>query len=176
MRLSELFPGPREGRSVTTGLEVEIRGLSADSRRIEPGFLFAALPGSKADGRSFISEAASRGAVAVLAPPGTPVPSGVALVADDNPRRRLALMAARFHGRQPRLVAAVTGTSGKTSTAEFTRQIWGLLGHPAASLGTLGMIAPAGREYLSLTTLDPVELHRRLADLARAGVERLAME
>jgi len=161
---------------VTTGLEVEIRGLSADSRRIEPGFLFAALPGSKADGRSFISEAASRGAVAVLAPPGTPVPSGVALVADDNPRRRLALMAARFHGRQPRLVAAVTGTSGKTSTAEFTRQIWGLLGHPAASLGTLGMIAPAGREYLSLTTLDPVELHRRLADLARAGVERLAME
>ncbi len=161
---------------MTTGLEVEIRGLSADSRRIEPGFLFAALPGSKADGRSFISEAASRGAVAVLAPPGTPVPSGVALVADDNPRRRLALMAARFHGRQPRLVAAVTGTSGKTSTAEFTRQIWGLLGHPAASLGTLGMIAPAGREYLSLTTLDPVELHRRLADLARAGVERLAME
>jgi len=161
---------------VTTGLEVEIRGLSADSRKIEPGFLFAALPGSKADGRSFIPAAAAKGAVAVLAPAGTEVPSGLVHVADDNPRRRLALMAARFYGRQPRIIAAVTGTSGKTSTAEFTRQIWALLGHRAASLGTLGVIAPEASEYLSLTTLDPVELQRRLAGLARDGVDRLAME
>ena len=71
---------------MTTGLEVEIRGLSADSRKIEPGFLFAALPGSKLDGRRFIAEAAARGAVAVLAPEGTEVPAGIALVADENPR------------------------------------------------------------------------------------------
>ena len=158
------------------GTEVEIRGLSADSRSIEPGFLFAALPGSRSDGRRFIAEAAARGAVAVLAPAGTAVPPGVALVPDDNPRRRLALMAARFYARQPRVIAAVTGTSGKTSTAEFARQIWGLLGRPAASLGTLGVTAPQGNEYLSLTTLDPIELHRRLAALADAGIDHLAME
>src|SRR5260370_33311593 len=119
MRLSELLPGPREGQSVTTngaatggltvgglattGNEIEIRGLSADSRKIEPGFLFAALPGSKADGRGFIAEAAAKGAVAVLAPAGTELPPGIALVADENPRRRLALMAARFFSRQPRI-------------------------------------------------------------------------
>jgi UDP-N-acetylmuramoyl-L-alanyl-D-glutamate--2,6-diaminopimelate ligase len=161
---------------VTTGLEVEIRGLSADSRKIEPGFLFAALPGSKLDGRRFIAEAAARGAVAVLAPAGTAVPAGIALVADENPRRRLALMAARFYARQPRAVAAVTGTSGKTSTVEFTRQIWALLDRRAASLGTLGVVTPEGGEYLSLTTLDPIDLHRRLADLAAAGIDRLALE
>ncbi|HEY2111399.1 MAG TPA: Mur ligase family protein, partial [Dongiaceae bacterium] len=156
--------------------EIEIRGLSADSRKIEPGFLFAALPGSKADGRGFIAEAAAKGAVAVLAPAGTELPPGIALVADANPRRRLALMAARFFARQPRIVAAVTGTSGKTSTAEFTRQIWRLLGRRAASLGTLGLVAPAGSEYLSLTTLDPIDLHRRLAGLADSGIDHLAME
>ena len=161
---------------MTTGLEVEIRGLSADSRKIEPGFLFAALPGSKLDGRRFIAEAAKKGAVAVLAPEGTEVPTGVALVADENPRRRLALMAARFYGRQPRTIAAVTGTSGKTSTAEFTRQIWALLDRRAASLGTLGIVAPEGSEYLSLTTLDPIDLHRRLAGLAEAGIDHLVME
>ncbi len=93
-----------------------------------------------------------------------------------NPRRRLALMAARFFARQPRIVAAVTGTSGKTSTAEFTRQIWQLLGRRAASLGTLGLVAPAGSEYLSLTTPDPIDLHRRLAELADSGIDHLAME
>src|SRR5258707_4881145 len=169
MRLSELLRGPMEGQGVTTGgtaagglttgseSEIEIRGLSADSRKIEPGFLFAALPGSKADGRGFIAEAAAKGAVAVLAPAGTQLPPGIALVADENPRRRLALMAARFFARQPRIVAAVTGTSGKTSTAEFTRQIWQLLGRRAASLGTLGLVSPGGSDYLSLTTLDPID-------------------
>jgi len=188
MRLSELLRGPREGQSVTTSggvaggvttgneSEIEIRGLAADSRKVEPGFLFAALPGSKADGRGFIAEATAKGAVAVLAPAGTPLPPGVALVADENPRRRLALMAARFFARQPRIVAAVTGTSGKTSTAEFTRQIWQQLGRRAASLGTLGLVAPGGSEYLSLTTLDPIDLHRRLAGLADSGIDHLAME
>src|SRR5215470_10959557 len=176
MRLSEIWRGPREGQGVTTGLEVEISGLSADSRKIEPGFLFAALPGSRADGRSFIAEAARKGAVAVLAPEGTSVPPGMSLVTDPNPRRRLALMAARFFARQPRVAALVTGTSGKTSTAEFTRQIWQKLGRSAASLGTLGLVAPGRSEYLSLTTLDPVELHRHLKELADSGIDHLAME
>jgi len=155
---------------------VDIRGLSADSRQVGPGFLFAALPGAKTDGRRFIDQAIAKGAVAVLAEPQTQVPPGTVLVADENPRRRLALMAAKFFGRQPRHIVAVTGTSGKTSAAEFTRQLWASLGRPAASLGTLGLVLPGRSEYLSLTTLDPVELHRRLADVATQGIEHLAME
>jgi UDP-N-acetylmuramoyl-L-alanyl-D-glutamate--2,6-diaminopimelate ligase len=158
------------------GSEVEIRGLTADSRQVEPGFLFAALPGVRTDGRRFIDQAVAAGAVAVLAAPDIALPPGVTLVADANPRRRLALIAARFFACQPRRIAAVTGTSGKTSTAEFARQLWTLLGLRAASLGTLGVVAPSGSEYLSLTTLDPVELHRRLAALAESGVEHLAIE
>ena len=111
---------------------LDIRGLSADSRQVGPGFLFAALPGARTDGRRFIAQAIANGAVAILAEPHTPVPDGTLLVADENPRRRLALMAAKFYGRQPRQIAAVTGTSGKTSTAEFTRQIWAALGMPAS--------------------------------------------
>ncbi|HEY2890881.1 MAG TPA: Mur ligase family protein, partial [Dongiaceae bacterium] len=155
---------------------VDIRGLSADSRQVEPGFVFAALPGAKTDGRRYIDQAVAKGAVAVLAEPTTAVPAGTVLLVDPNPRRRLALMAAIFYGRQPRHVAAITGTSGKTSTAEFTRQLWAALGHASASLGTLGIVAPGNTEYLPLTTLDPVELHRRLAEIARDGVDHLAME
>ncbi len=176
MRLSELFDGPREGQAITMNTAVDIRGLSADSRQVGPGFLFAALPGTKTDGRRFIDQAIAKGAVAVLAEPHTQVPPGAVLVSDENPRRRLALMAAKFFGRQPRHIVAVTGTSGKTSAAEFTRQLWASLGRSAASLGTLGLVLPGRSEYLSLTTLDPVELHRRLADVATQGIEHLAME
>jgi UDP-N-acetylmuramoyl-L-alanyl-D-glutamate--2,6-diaminopimelate ligase len=176
MRLSELFDGPREGRSIEMSAAVDIRGLSADSRQVEPGFVFAALPGAKADGRRFVDQAVAKGAVAVLAEPGTSVPAGTVLLVDPNPRRRLALMAAIFYGQQPRRIAAVTGTSGKTSTAEFTRQIWAQLGRSAASLGTLGVVMPGKSEYLPLTTLDPVALHKRLAEMARSGIDHLAME
>jgi UDP-N-acetylmuramoyl-L-alanyl-D-glutamate--2,6-diaminopimelate ligase len=100
----------------------------------------------------------------------------VALVFDDNPRRRFAMMAARFYGRQPKTVAAVTGTNGKTSVVWFLRQIWAVLGHSAASVGTLGIIAPGLEQPGSLTTLDPVTLHQTLARLAEMGVDRLAME
>ncbi len=158
------------------GTAVDIRGLSADSRQVGPGFLFAALPGAKTDGRRFIDQAIAKGAVAVLAEPDTEVPAGAVLVADENPRRRLALMAAKFFARQPRHIAAVTGTSGKTSTVEFTRQLWARLGRNAASLGTLGLVLPGRSEYLALTTLDPVELHRRLAEIVNRGVEHLAIE
>ena len=157
----------------------DILGLSADSRAVEPGFLFAALPGSQADGRDFIDQAVARGAVAVLAPRGTRLKSNtppVRLLTAENPRRALARMAARFYGAQPRTVAAVTGTSGKTSVASFLRQIWAALGHDAASLGTLGLEPARPGAPKSLTTPDPVELQACLAALARDGVDHLVLE
>nr|WP_328702861.1 UDP-N-acetylmuramoyl-L-alanyl-D-glutamate--2,6-diaminopimelate ligase [Arenibaculum pallidiluteum] len=155
-----------------------ITGLTSDSRAVRPGFLFAALPGTKADGASFIPQALAAGAVAVLAAEGTALPAGAtaALIADANPRRRLALLAAAFYGRQPATVVAVTGTNGKTSTVQFTRQIWERLGRRAASLGTLGVTARGLDRYGSLTTPDTVSLHATLAELADAGIDHLAME
>jgi len=171
----------------TLRLDPEITGLTADSRNVAPGYLFAALPGARADGRSFIASALSRGAAAILAPPGTALPDGandnaVPLIVDDDPRRRLALLAARFFGAQPRVAAAVTGTNGKTSVAWFTRQVWRALGHSAASMGTLGVTGPGVAEALGddagpgLTTADPVAIHRNLAALAGAGIDHLVME
>ena len=159
--------------------DLEIRGLTADSRRIEPGYLFAALPGSRHDGRAFIDDAVTRGAVAVLAEPGTrltPSEPPVALLADPNPRRALARMAATFYDRQPATIAAVTGTNGKTSVADFVRQIWQQQGFAAASLGTLGA-NPAHRSAPDgLTTPDPVALHGYLAALANDGTDHLVLE
>ncbi len=158
---------------------LDIRGLTADSRKVAPGYLFAALPGSRSDGRAFIGDAIARGAVAVLATPGTSLDAPdrpVALLTDDNPRRRLALMAARYFGRQPATIAAVTGTNGKTSVVEFARQIWIHLGQKAASLGTLGLQPPRPDAPISLTTPDPIDLHRCLAALAGDGIDHLAME
>src|SRR5690606_33984211 len=163
----------------TAQAEMEISGLTADSRKVAAGYLFAALPGSRADGRDFIPQALERGAAAVLAPEGTELPQsarGVALVTDGNPRRRLALLAARFYARQPETVAAVTGTNGKTSVASFTRQLWQTLGHASASLGTLGLQPPRPDAPASLTTPDPVELHRCLATLARDSIHHVVLE
>ncbi len=159
--------------------EKEISGLTADSRQVAAGYLFAALPGSQADGRDFIPQALAGGAVAVLAPEGTSLPAGaenVALVTDANPRRRLARLAAAFYECQPATAVAVTGTNGKTSVASFTSQIWQALGHQAASLGTLGLQPPRPDAPASLTTPDPVELHRCLASLARDHVDHVVLE
>ena len=164
--------------------QIEIAGMTADSRQVEPGFLFAAIPGNRADGRDFIGGAVERGAVAILAPPGAGDLASVAgldrqrvaLIVDENPRRRFALMAARFFSEQPATVAAVTGTNGKTSVVWFLRQIWAVLGHKAASLGTLGLHAPDVQMNGRLTTPDPVQLHRTLDRLKVAGVDHLAME
>lgn len=154
----------------------DITGISADSRAIRPGFLFAALPGSQADGRSFIAQAVASGAAAILAPLDTPAPAGVPLLAVAEPRLALALAAARFHGRQPRTIAAVTGTNGKTSVAYFTRQIWQQAGHAAAALGTLGLVVGDDAPVPGLTTPDPVSLHATLADLVGRGVNHLVLE
>ena len=155
---------------------VAITGITADSRAVMPGYLFAALPGVKADGRRFIADAVERGAVAVLAPLGTEWPAGVPprpLVTDAEPRRALAHLAAAQAGTQPETVVAVTGTNGKTSTADFFRQ---LAPAPAASLGTLGVVAPGHAPGAGLTTPDPVTLAQTLADLAKGGVRFAAME
>ena len=171
MRLSELIP-----RSAAD--DVEVTGLASDSRAVRPGYLFAALPGTRVSGVDFIPDAVTRGAVAVLAPDGTDpgLAPGVSLVTDANPRHRLAVAAARYYGAQPSVVACVTGTNGKTSVADFTRQIWRASGRKAASLGTLGARMDGGRRPLQHTTPDPIALHRVLAELAADGIDHLALE
>ena len=165
-------------RVVRAGQGAAITGLTADSRSVKPGYLFAALPGAKADGVSFAPQATAAGAAAILVGTGQKlnVPEHVAVIEAAQPRLALAKIAARFYSRQPKIVAAVTGTSGKTSTAVFTRQLWSLLGHRAASLGTIGLIGP-GIEYgESLTTPDPIKLHMLLAELVDRDIHHLAME
>ena len=155
-----------------------VTGLTADSRQVAPGFVFAALPGTNIDGGRFIGDAAARGAVAVLAGADAVLPEGlhIPVLRAANPRRALAIMAARFYPGQPEKVVAVTGTSGKSSVADFARQIFAACGHRAASLGTIGVVKPDGAVYGSLTTPDPVSLHRTLNELAEDGVTHLALE
>ena len=167
------------GSCDTALAQLEIAGVTADSRQVVPGDLFAALPGVKADGRAYIAEAVRRGAVAVLAPTGTAWPDGVPerpLLLDREPRQRLARIATLLAGKQPDTVVAVTGTNGKTSTVEFLRQLWTLAGFKAASLGTLGLIAPGFAPGPGLTTPDPISLAESLAGLARAGIQHAALE
>ena len=173
MKLRELF-GDDATMDARTG-EIAVTGLAVDSRAVKPGNLFFALAGTKTDGTRFIESAIASGAVAVA---GEQVPAhvGIPFVATSNPRRALALAAARFYPRQPATIAAVTGTSGKTSVAAFTRQIWQRLGHPSASIGTVGVVAPSRTVYGSLTTPDPIALHRELDGLAGEGVTHLALE
>ena len=159
--------------------DVVISGLTLDSRKAGPGFLFAALAGQRQDGAAFVAEAVRRGAVAILAAPDAALPPlepPVAVIRDANPRRRLALMAAAFAGVQPACIAAVTGTNGKSSTVHFARHIWTVLGMRAASVGTLGIVSPDLVREGGLTTPDPVQLHEDLATLARQGVTHLAIE
>src|SRR5262245_65626078 len=157
---------------------LDVTGISADSRAIRPGDLFVAIAGAKDDGLRFVAPALAAGAAAVMAEhaPPTALPDGVAFIQVANVRRALALAAAKLFARQPRTIAAITGTSGKTSVAAFTRQIWTALGERAASIGTVGLVAPTREVYGSLTTPDPVALHRSLAELADEGVTHLAME
>src|SRR5712671_7585999 len=174
MKLRDLFSD--EAMIDPQAEAVAVGGLAVDSRAVKPGDLFFALAGHKTDGARFIDAAVSSGAVAVAAdhPPqgGTRVP----FVVTPNPRRSLALAAARFYPRQPATIAAVTGTSGKTSVAAFTRQIWERLGHASASIGTIGLVSPKRTIYGSLTTPDPIALHRQLDEITGDGVTHLAFE
>ena len=160
-----------------TGLK--ITGLASDSRKVKPGYLFAALTGTKTDGARFVKDAVARGAVAVLGAPAIAedvAALGVRFIPDENPRAGLARYAAAFFASQPDIVAAVTGTKGKSSIVAFLREIWTALGKPAASLGTVGVIGPNGTKPLAHTTPDPVEIHELLARLKADGVDHLAIE
>ncbi|MFC7396785.1 UDP-N-acetylmuramoyl-L-alanyl-D-glutamate--2,6-diaminopimelate ligase [Chelatococcus sp. GCM10030263] len=172
--LGELLPGVFAGDEARRA----IAGVTADSRAVGAGFLFVAVPGTKADGLAFAADAAARGAIAVVGESERPanLPATVAFARVDNARRLLALAAARIYPRQPGTIVAVTGTSGKSSVVDFARQIFAALGHPAASLGTIGVVKPDGATYGSLTTPDPVALHRTLDSLAGEEVTHLAME
>jgi UDP-N-acetylmuramoyl-L-alanyl-D-glutamate--2,6-diaminopimelate ligase len=174
MRLRDLFSDdatidPQAEAAVVTGLAV-------DSRAVKPGDLFFALAGSKTDGARFIDAAIASGAVAIATDHPPQGASRGPFVATPNPRRALALAAAKFFPRQPQTIAAVTGTSGKTSVAAFTRQIWQQLGHESASIGTIGLVSPKRTIYGSLTTPDPIALHRQLDEIAGEGVTHLAFE
>lgn len=174
---------------------LSITGITADSRRVEPGFLFAAIPNTHVehqaanqirpalDGRDFIEDAIARGASAILTTPDVSVERvgpNVSLIHDGNPRRRYARLAGAFYGAQPDTVVAVTGTNGKTSVAEFTRKIWRHAGFDAASLGTLGLMRQAPDAVSiggpAMTTPDPADLQKTLATLASDGVRAVAME
>ena len=187
MRLIEILTEnngkmPEAYKNDNPDLNIEIAGLTSDSRLVENGFLFAALPGSSVDGSKFIDDAIGRGARVVLAGSGVRINSNnVQLLHHPKPRQQFSKMAARFYYGQPETVAAITGTNGKTSVAFFLEQIWTSLGIKSASLGTLGLHTtnPDMQEINqpgSHTTPDPVKLHQTLSMLAKRGVSNLAIE
>lgn len=163
-----------------TAADPDVTGITADSRQVKRGSLFAAIPGSKGDGRSYIEDAITHGASVILAPRGTVLPEeaeDVVLITDENPRKKFAHIAAAFYARQPGTIVAVTGTSGKTSTVSFAQQLWHLSGiKSCASLGTLGTRGPNIRKYGGMTTPDAQALMAEIADLAASGITHLAME
>ncbi len=174
MRLAELFP---EANLPPTLAGREVKGISADSREVTEDMVFFAVPGTRQNGLSYVPSAIERGAIAVVAEhdPGGPF-GPTAFIPAKDVRGALAQAAARFYPRQPGTIAAVTGTSGKTSVADFTRQIWQTLGANSASIGTLGVVTPSGPESGALTTPGPVSLHKKLDALARGGITHLALE
>ena len=158
-----------------------ITGVTSDSRKVKKGFLFAALPGSKADGSRFIIDAVQHGAKIIVAEAGSVLPSDtandVSLIEVENTRQAFAKIVAQFYKLQPDNIVAVTGTSGKTSTVSFVQQLWHLSGIvKCASVGTLGVRGPGIRRYGGLTTPGTENLHAEIADLSSAGINHLAME
>jgi UDP-N-acetylmuramoyl-L-alanyl-D-glutamate--2,6-diaminopimelate ligase len=164
------------------GRDPVITGMAVDSREVEPGYLFAALPGTRVHGGEFIQFALRMGAAAILTDAeGARIAqqelaaSDAALIVTDDPRQTLAYSAALWFGAQPQTMVAVTGTNGKTSVSSFTRQIWAELGHPAVNLGTTG-IEGAWSAPLAHTTPEPITLHAALAESVDEGVTHAAME
>jgi UDP-N-acetylmuramoyl-L-alanyl-D-glutamate--2,6-diaminopimelate ligase len=174
MRLSLLT---KDIETLFLSADATITGITLDSREVQAGFLFIATPGTQSDGRTFIPEAIQRGAGAVLTTEQLlDIPPSVACLLSSNIRHDTAIIASRFYRRKPQNIAAITGTSGKTSTAQFVREIWQTLGHTSASIGTLGVVTQSGTDYGSLTTPDAVTLHRLLDDLSGKGITHLSLE
>ena len=162
------------------GLPVEngdanVTGFAIDHRKVAPGTIFGAFPGTRFNGEDFIADAVKAGAVAVVARPQAKV-EGAVHVADDEPRQAFATLAARFFQPVPETVVAVTGTNGKTSTVEMTRQIWRMAGYSAASIGTLGVTTADESVSTGLTTPDIVTFLSNMTGLAREGVTHVAYE
>jgi UDP-N-acetylmuramoyl-L-alanyl-D-glutamate--2,6-diaminopimelate ligase len=174
MKLRELLSD--DTASVAAAGEIAVSGLSVDSRQVKRGDLFFALAGARTDGSKFIDQAIGNGAVAIAGEQPPSAATAVPFIRLANARRALALASARFYPHQPQAIAAVTGTSGKTSVAAFTRQIWMSQGFAAASIGTIGLVSPTHTVYGSLTTPDPVSFHRTLDEITREGVTHLAFE
>ncbi|HYW16844.1 MAG TPA: UDP-N-acetylmuramoyl-L-alanyl-D-glutamate--2,6-diaminopimelate ligase [Allosphingosinicella sp.] len=157
------------------GGDSRVTGFAIDHRKVAPGTVFGAFRGSVFNGEDFIPQAVSAGAVAVVARPDVPV-EGAAHVPAEEPRREFARLAARFFEPFPETVVAVTGTNGKTSSVELTRQLWRMAGHHAASIGTLGVTTADERTTTGLTTPDIVTFLSNMAGLAREGVTHAAFE
>ena len=155
--------------------DFEVTGFAIDHRKVIAGNIFGAFKGAVFNGEDFAADAVSRGAVAVVARPEAKV-RGVALLADPQPRRLFAQLAAKFYGPYPDTVAAVTGTNGKTSTVEMTRQIWRMLGHRSASIGTLGVTTSDDQVKTGLTTPDIVTFLNNMAGLKKMGISHVAYE
>lgn len=171
MKLSELIKDRAFSR------DVEITGLTADSRSVKKGFLFAALPGTQVDGAEYIDGAIKAGAVAILCRPDAARDNeDIIWITDQIPARLFAHIAAGYFDRQPKTIVAVTGTNGKTSVASFTQQIWEYMGYKAGMVGTLGISAPGVDMQTGMTTPDPVTLASAMSDLCDAGVEHVVFE
>jgi UDP-N-acetylmuramoyl-L-alanyl-D-glutamate--2,6-diaminopimelate ligase len=177
MRLADLLVDSVTEHAPGLDPSLTVGSLSSDSRQTTRGSVFFAMSGAKSDGLAYVEDALNRGAIAIVAErrPETAMP-GASFIQVADVHRALALAAARFYNKQPETTVAVTGTSGKTSVAVFTRQIWQALGYRAASLGTIGLISPSSMVGGSLTTPDPVNLHETLDALASDGVTHLALE
>jgi UDP-N-acetylmuramoyl-L-alanyl-D-glutamate--2,6-diaminopimelate ligase len=153
----------------------EVTGFAIDHRKVIAGNIFGAFKGAVFNGEDFAADAVSRGAVAVVARPEAEV-EGAALLPDPKPRRLFARLAAKFYGPYPETVVAVTGTNGKTSTVEMTRQIWRMLGRRSASIGTLGVTTSDDQVKTGLTTPDIVTFLSNMAGLKKMGISHVAYE
>lgn len=157
------------------GEDITVTGFAIDHRKIAPGTVFGAFVGARFNAEDFIPAAVEAGAVAVVARPGAKV-DGAIHIASEEPRRTFAQLAAGFFAPVPETIVAITGTNGKTSCAEMTRQIWRMCGMRAASIGTLGVTTPDGSVSTGLTTPDIVTFLSNMSGLAREGVTHVAYE
>jgi UDP-N-acetylmuramoyl-L-alanyl-D-glutamate--2,6-diaminopimelate ligase len=170
MRLSALFP-----QQLDPAHDPAVSGFAIDNRKVAPGTIFGAFQGARVNGEDFIPAAVAAGAIAVVARPEAHV-EGAVHIKSEEPRRLFATLAARYYAPFPETVVAVTGTNGKTSTVELTRQLWRMLGHSSASIGTLGVTTSVDQVSTGLTTPDIVTFLSNMAGLAKEGVSHVAYE
>ncbi|NBO18115.1 MAG: UDP-N-acetylmuramoyl-L-alanyl-D-glutamate--2,6-diaminopimelate ligase [Proteobacteria bacterium] len=179
LSLSELIAAASDITPPANADAITITGITADSRQVKPGALFVALKGQKVDGAAYAAQAQQAGAAAVLCEAGVnPQALNIPVLRTGNVTLALARLAAKFYAPQPKHMVAVTGTDGKTSTADFCRQLWQGMGKPSASVGTLGILAGTGEVLMpgTHTTPQPVELHSELQKLSARGIEHVCME